>query len=248
MANKKINLVIPLGGAGSRFSSKGYKEYKPFIEVGSGKSMIRSVIDNLYHQDLNFIFIINEGQISREDFIYHLRYDPIDPIVFTTPTLTDGPASSVLLAKEKIDNESPLIVINCDQIIKDFSLNNLVKFAEITEADGILGTFISRSDKNSYVGIDRNGEISTVVEKDVISDIATNGLHYWKKGSDFVSSAERMISKDDRTNGEFYIAPTYNYLIDDGKRVLPYFYNLHFPIGTPEDLEKYVKIFQNGGL
>ena len=81
-----------------------------------------------------------------------------------------------------------------------------------------------------------------VKEKIVISNLATNGLHYWKHGKYFVKSAEEMIAQNDRYNGEFYVAPTYNYLIKDGKKVLPYFFNLHFPIGVPEDLEKYQSI------
>jgi hypothetical protein len=62
----------------------------------------------------------------------------------------------------------------------------------------------------------------------------------------FVSSAEEMISEEDRTNNEFYVAPTYNYLIKSGKKILPFFYNLHFPIGTPEDLEVYLE--KNGNI
>jgi hypothetical protein len=64
-------------------------------------------------------------------------------------------------------------------------------------------------------------------------------LHYWKEGKFFVDSAEEMIAKEDRYNNEFYIAPSYNYLIKQGKKILPYFFNLHFPIGTPEDLKSY---------
>jgi hypothetical protein len=83
-----------------------------------------------------------------------------------------------------------------------------------------------------------------VKEKIVISNIATNGLHYWKFGKYFVDSAEEMIRGNDRYNGEFYIAPTYNYLINKGKKILPYFFNLHFPIGIPEDLEKYKNTYK----
>ena len=61
-------------------------------------------------------------------------------------------------------------------------------------------------------------------------------MHFWKHGKDFVSSSEQMISLNDKYSNEFYVAPSYNYLIKEGKKILPFYYNLHFPIGIPEDL------------
>jgi len=84
--------------------------------------------------------------------------------------------------------------------------------------------------------------VDTFAEKEVISNIATNGIHWFRRGSDFVRGAEKMIEADDRVNGEFYIAPSVNYLIAEGLKVMPFFFNLHFPIGTPEDLQKYEAI------
>ena len=245
--SKKINILIPLGGAGKRFSDAGYKEPKPFIDV-NGESMIKSVIKNLQHPSANFIFIINEEYVSISDFEDHISEICVDRSVFSVDKLTEGPASTVLVAKEAIDNSDPLIVINCDQIIGDFDLDNIIRFVETTGCDGLLGCFLSSSKKNSYVRLDPNGEVCEVKEKIVISNIATNGLHLWKRGSYFVESAEEMISCNDRYNSEFYVAPTYNYMIKKGKKILPYFYNLHFPIGTPDDLEYYLKLVKDGNF
>ena len=138
-----------------------------------------------------------------------------------------------------------MIIVNCDQIIRDFNISNFLEFVEVNQADGVLGAFISSSKKNSYMKLDANGEVIELKEKIVISNIATNGLHFWKNGLDFISSASEMINNNERYNNEFYIAPTYNYLINRGKKILPYFYNLHMPIGTPEDLKKYENIYEN---
>ncbi len=237
---RRVNILIPLGGAGKRFSDAGYKESKPFIDV-DGKSMIKTVVDNLSHPEAHYIFIINEEYTSVYEFNKHISDLGIRNSVYSTSKLTDGPASTALLAVSEIDSETPLIIINCDQVIVDFNLDNLEKFVEVNECDGLLGCFISSSEKNSYVKLDEFGKVCDVKEKVVISNIATNGLHYWKTGSMFVSSAIRMIDSNDRYNNEFYVAPTYNYLIGDGKKILPFFYNLHFPIGTPEDLKTYLE-------
>ena len=235
----KTNILIPLAGAGFRFTSAGYKKFKPFIHV-SKDSMIREVIQNLRHPNYRFIFIINTQQISRDEFWDHIKGEVgQDCLILCVNEITEGPASTALIAESYIDNQDSLIIVNCDQMIWDFNPLYLEQFAKVTNADGFVGCFLSSSKKNSYVKVDPNGEIVEVREKMVISNIATNGLHYWKRGHDFVKSANEMIKQDDRYNGEFYIAPTYNYMIKDGKRILPYFFNLHFPIGVPDDLKKY---------
>lgn len=243
----RVNLLIPLGGRGKRFSDSGYNDIKPFIEV-IDDSMIRTVINNLNSEGVNFIFIINEEYISADEFREHVDSMGISYDLLSTPRLTEGPACTSLFAKHLIDNQTPLIIVNCDQVILDFDLENIEKFVSSTECDGFLGCFLSSSKKNSYVRLDPNGEVCDVKEKIVISNIATNGLHYWRRGSDFVRSAKEMIKADDRYNNEFYVAPTYNYLIKDGKKILPYFFNLHFPIGVPEDLDNYKNKVRNGSI
>jgi molybdopterin-guanine dinucleotide biosynthesis protein A len=41
-----MNIIIPLGGVGSRFAAEGYTRPKPLIRV-LGKEMIRWVLDSL---------------------------------------------------------------------------------------------------------------------------------------------------------------------------------------------------------
>lgn len=220
MDSKTLNILIPMAGRGMRF--KEYERPKPFIDV-LGKPMIQRVIENI--GEANYIFIT------------HSKYYELPGLVIISDQVTEGPACSALLALDWINNDQPLIIVNCDQIIRDFDLSKFLEFAE--DCDGVLGCFISHSPKNSYVKLDANGLVTEVKEKIVISNIATNGLHYWKRGSLFVDSANKMIEANDRYNNEFYIAPTYNYMIKDGAVIKPYFFNLHCPIGTPEDLEAY---------
>lgn len=232
-----MNIIIPMAGSGSRFKEKGYDLPKPLIDT-KGKPMIQAVIENL-NTDANYIFILQKEHCEKwklDSLLFSIK--PKCKIIKINK-LTEGPACTALLAEKYLKN-SELIIVNCDQIIKDYNTKYLQEFAEINNADGVIGAFISSSKKNSYVKLDSNGEIIQIEEKIVISNIATNGLHYWKKSEDFVKSAKKMIDNNHRYNNEFYIAPTYNYMVKDGKKVLPFFYNLHLPIGTPEDLEKYI--------
>ena len=102
-------------------------------------------------------------------------------------------------------------------------------------------TFNAVHPKWSFVKVNSRGVGIEVAEKKPISNIATCGIYYYRKGSDFVKYAERMIEKDIRVNNEFYIAPVYNELIKDGKTLLPYFVDKMHGLGTPEDLRKYLK-------
>jgi uncharacterized membrane protein len=124
-------------------------------------------------------------------------------------------------------------------------LEKLVSFSEKNLAEGVIGTFYSNSPKNSYVRLNDEGLITQVREKEVISNYATNGLHFWSKGSYFFDSCDEMFSRNDRVNNEFYVGPSYNYMINKGMKVVQYFFNEHFPIGIPQDLEKFKKIDEN---
>lgn len=237
-----MNILIPMAGSGQRFKDAGYKEIKPFIKVFD-KPMIQAVIENLGIEN-NFIFILNKEQDIDFSVTNFIKKHVPSAIIRYVEKLTEGPACTALIAESDI-TESDLIIVNCDQIIRDFDISKLIEFVKINEADGVLGVFISSSKKNSYVKLDPNGEVIEVREKIVISNIATNGLHYWKNGRDFIESAKEMILSNDRYNNEFYIAPSYNYMVQKGKKILPFFYNLHMPIGIPEDLEKYIKTYED---
>jgi dTDP-glucose pyrophosphorylase len=235
-----MNIIVPMAGAGKRFSDAGYTIPKPFIPV-NGKPMVQMVIENL-NIDGNHIFIIQRQHNVDNQLELFLNKLVSNCTIIETNELTEGPACTALLAEHYID-DTPLIIVNCDQMIHDFDVNKLIEFSELNKVDGLLGAFISTSNKNSYMKIDPNGEVIEVKEKIVISNIATNGLHFWKNGKDFVYSSKQMIDAGERYNSEYYIAPSYNYLIRDGKKILPFFYNLHWPIGCPDDLEKYKNLY-----
>jgi choline kinase len=230
-----------MAGIGSRM---GNEIPKPLIEI-NGKPMIQAVIENLglNNSDIyNPIFCINAQHSQRYKLDVFLASLCNNASIICVDKITEGPACTCLLAKEFINNNSPLIIINADQIILDFNFDIFNKFINIYNPDGILGVFLSNKTKNSYLRLNNDSEIIETKEKEVISHYATNGLHYWKHGKDFVSSVEDMIKDNARVNNEFYVAPTFNYLIKDNKKILPYFFNLHFPIGTKEDLEKYLNL------
>lgn len=237
----KINVVIPMAGLGSRFSNNGYSLPKPFLPLG-GRTMLGAVVDNLYDPRFFFTFIINKNQLSPEQVSENIAAITGNFSLVEIDYLPAGPAASSALALPHIDPQLPLIITNCDQIIDDFSADTFLRFCNINEVDGVLGVFHSRSPKNSYVKLSDDNKVIDVKEKKVISNVATNGFHWWKKALYFDESYSQMKANKDTVNDEYYVAPSYNYLVQRGMNVMPYWFNLHYPIGTPNDYEAYRRL------
>jgi dTDP-glucose pyrophosphorylase len=151
--------------------------------------------------------------------------------------ITEGAACTLMLAKKNIYNDNPLIVANSDQYI-EWNSSDFINLMS-NDYDGSILIFNATETKWSYVKTEKD-YITEVAEKKVISNLATTGIYYFKHGKDCCISIEEMISKDIRTNGEFYIAPCYNELISKGKKIIPYPVKKMMGLGTPEDMEYFI--------
>jgi HAD superfamily hydrolase (TIGR01509 family) len=233
-----LNILIPMAGAGSRFSEAGFTFPKPLIEV-QGKPMIQSVVDNL-NIDAQYIFIVQKKDHEKYNLDYLLNLIAPGCKVVVTEGLTEGAACTTLLASEYIDNNQPLLIANSDQLIEWDSSESMYAL-ETSNVDGSILVFNSSHPKWSYAKVDSEGFVTEVAEKKPISNLATVGIYYWKKGSDYVKYANQMIEENQRINGEFYVCPVYNFAIDDKKRITTRFVDKMWGIGTPEDLDIYLR-------
>ena len=236
--NKDLNVLIPMAGRGSRFADKGYVFPKPLIEV-KGKPMIQLVVENL-NIDANYTFIVLQEHIEKYNIDQMLRLIKPNSNIVITDGITEGAASTTLLSKEFINNEAPLIIANSDQFIEWNPSEVLYSFMNKNVDGGIL-TFPATHPKWSYAKINNEGLITEVAEKNPISSHATVGVYFWKKGKDYVNSAEDMISKNIRVNNEFYVCPVYNQGIKVGKKFVINEIDKMWGIGTPEDLENFLR-------
>ena len=236
--NEKMNVLIPMAGAGSRFAQAGYTFPKPLIEVNS-KPMIQVVVDNL-NIDAHYVFIVQEEHFHKYNLKQVLNLIKPGCDIVTINGITEGAAVTTLLAKEYINNNEPLLIANSDQIV-EWNSNECLYAFDADEIDGGILTFKATHPKWSYAKIGDDGFVSEVAEKNPISDNATVGIYYWKHGSDYVKYAEDMIQKDIRTNNEFYVCPVFNQAIEDGKKIRVKEIEKMWGIGTPEDLNYYLE-------
>ncbi len=251
MKNKSIlNIVIPMAGLGSRFKDAGYAFPKPIIDV-RGKTMIEVVIQNLKPDcEHKFIFVCQREHYEKFD-LYNIFKNATDNKfeVVLLNGQTEGAACTVLSAIKYIDNDNDLLIANSDQFI-EIDINKFIEEGRKESSDGLIMTFESSHPKWSYARTDKSGKVIEVAEKKVISKQATVGIYYFKKGSDFVASAQSMIHKNIRYNNEFYVCPIYNEMIIENKKI--YTSNIGAEkmhgMGTPEDLNEFLKKLESGKL
>jgi len=239
--DEKLNVLIPMAGAGSRFEQAGYTFPKPLIEV-KNKPMIQVVIENL-NLDANYIYVVQKAH--REKYNLDTLLNLLTPgcKIVETDGLTEGAACTALLAKEYINNDNPLFFANSDQFVEWDSNEFMYKMNE-TNADGGIVTFTATHPKWSFAKINEKGLVTEVAEKNPISDIATVGYYYWKHGSDFVKYAEEMIKKNIRVNNEFYVCPVFNQAIKATKEIRTFNVKGMWGLGTPEDLKNYLENYK----
>lgn len=238
-----LNIVLPIAGRGSRFADAGYELPKPLIPV-HGIPMIEAVVRNVRPAGPHrFIFVALREHLDHLGMRDALEHAAPGSVVVPVDKVTEGAACTVLLARDYIDNDSPLMLANSDQWV-DIDINAYLAAMDRRHADGLIMTMKADDPKWSFVGLDSKDLVTRVVEKEVISDEATVGIYNFRRGSDFVRAADQMIAKNLRVNNEFYVAPTYNQLIAEGARVAIYNVGSEgagmYGLGIPSDLNQFL--------
>ena len=237
-----LNIVVPMAGRGSRFADVGYALPKPLIPI-HGQPMIRVVIENLRPKvPHRFHFLLLRDHAEQHGLADYLQEWAPDCKLIFVDQVTEGAACTVLLAREHIDSDQPLMIANCDQYI-DADMDTYLD--SMGEAGGLIMTMAADDPKWSFVRFD-DGRVVEVVEKEVVSNEATVGIYNYRHGSAFVKAADEMIRANLRVNNEFYVAPAYNQMIREGMELRCF--NIGsvgagmYGIGTPADLDLFLTL------
>jgi dTDP-glucose pyrophosphorylase len=231
-----VNIVMPMAGRGSRFAQIGVVTPKPLIDV-RGKPMYAWATDALplaLASRLIFICLAEHLADRALEQDIRARYAQYNPLVVPLEQVTEGQACTVLAARQWIDNDEPLLIFNADTYCRTTLATALQSLPP--SVDGVLDVFRAGGDRWSFARIDEQGRVLETAEKRRISDWATTGLYYFRRGADFVRHADQMIAEGDRSNREFYVAPIYNRMIAEGADVRANPVDDVWVLGTPEDL------------
>lgn len=239
----QMNVLIAMAGAGKRFKQARYTKPKPFIRIFC-KAMIELVLENLALPRANYILIAQKAHLKKEQSLIQKIKREFQAQFIEINALTQGTACTLLYAIDFIDNEKPLLIANCDQIV-DININDFVKDCFKRKLDGSILCFKDKTlnPKWSFVRLNKDNLVQEVREKEAISDLATVGIYLFARGKNFVRACFEMIKADERVNNEFYTAITYNYAIANGLKIGAYTINSKAmnALGTPDDLTKYLK-------
>jgi NDP-sugar pyrophosphorylase family protein len=232
----KLNIVMPMAGLGSRFREAGFKAPKPLIDV-RGRPMYAWATESLplaKSSRLIFILLATQPEFPQLQRDIETRYAAQRPVVLSVPGLTAGQSITVLRAKELINNDEPLLIHNADTA---FDVDHgWVDQALAEGLDGALLVFPSTENRWSFSRANADGLVEDVQEKKVISPWATTGTYWFRRGSDFVRTAEARFHSGKRDASEFYVGPLYNDLIARGAKVKNFPIRNLYCFGTPDDL------------
>lgn len=240
-----MNIVIPIAGAGLRFSQAGFQAPKMLIEAAK-RPLLYWALDSL------------KPYVSLDDAIFvclkeHIEQHPLERVIRTycpnariiaLDHITAGQAQTVLAARSLMHAEEPLLIYNCDtymNIGRDL-------FRSIKAIDGIIPVFQSQDPCFSYALTDDNGRVLQVAEKTVVSNHATTGLYHFSASRDFCEAAEEAFDKQQIINGEYYVAPLYNLLIQKGYKIHIAHVETCVPLGTPAQLQAFESSIAATGL
>lgn len=234
---KHIQILMPMGGLGSRFSKVGYKTPKPLIEV-DGKPMFMRALDSF--KDISgaeHIFVLRQDQIDQYKLDEKIKALLPDARIAVLKKDTNGPVETCMLAKELISDDLPVIIADCDIY---FESEDYFQKINLTNSDGILLTFKSNDPRYSYVKIDSNNRAIQTAEKVVISDNAILGGYYFSSGKKFKELSESFVSNPLPENiKEYYVSHLFNLLINEARKVEIASVSKMYIFGTPEELDEY---------
>lgn len=233
-------ILIPMAGLATRFAHEGISTPKPLIQV-AGKPLIQHTIETLGLVG-TYVFVTRRYDNPADNIALSLKLKELVPdcheLMLDHPTR--GAVETCMMARDLLDPDEQLIITNCDQRT-EWDAQAFLKILNVYRPDGLVVTHESKDPKHSYAEVEHSsGFITRIVEKQVISNHALVGIHYWRRAELFTRSAETLLGKC-TVGRESYVSETYNYLIGTGRSVVAYPLapNQYIPLGTPYDVAIY---------
>jgi dTDP-glucose pyrophosphorylase len=240
-----LQLLIPAAGKGSRFADVGFQTPKPLIPIWDIPMLIW-VLNNFPLDAGDEISILCQVDHRIPEQLGHLTSQMVNQVRFVEIDYwTDGPAHSLELLLEGLDDESPVICANSDQFI--FSgLPDFVDEVRTGSSAGQILTMEASGTAWSYIGRDISGRVNRVVEKEEISSEATVGVYGWDSIKTLRGALNWQRMSGLRVNNEYYVAPSYHHLIENGLDISTHSVGEHgigvHGLGIPVDLEHFLTL------
>ena len=241
---KNLHIIMPMGGLGTRTSDM-YKTPKPFIKLFD-KYLFEYALDGL--SDIRHAYRTKLTIVVRQEIMNRYYVKKLNQIgwnfadefnLIQIDHLTRGSLETVMQAEKFIDDNDIVIVLDCDLMFKSDDLYNIIERIDDQEdIDGFLLSFNSDLPRYSYAEIDKNNIVKRTAEKVPISNHALAGVYGFSNGTKFKKYAKIILDKNvsDFEANEYYVSAVYNYMINDGARIILSYLDEYASIGTSEEI------------
>ena len=233
-----INVVIPIAGTGSRYAEAGYDLPKPLIDIKGLTAVQRVVWGAGIGGKLIYIVQAEHNREYGLSDLFLTFSGELETVVIEVDNPTEGPLSSVLVAKEHINNEDMLVIYDFEGIVNWEPNNFLIDAGEARNLDVSIAVSTTKNSSGMRIQTRENGLVSAISEEIDEATEACAGVYYWRHGQDFVTDAESVINNNEQINGEFHVASVCAKAVEDKKRVGVYQVNDFVSLSDPNGLEE----------
>ena len=242
---RKLHIIMPMAGEGSRFKQVGIDTPKPLIKANGIPFFIRalsSIKDSLCLSDMKVTCIIQSKHDADKRLSEGIKSELPSANIVVLPKLTRGAVETCLAAQPFMDEDDAILIMDCDLEWHCYNYTNKIKDLlkeESSDIGGMLLSFNSDKPRYSYAFVE-DGIVKRTAEKNVISNNALVGAYYFNTTDDFISAADKLFSENKLLEiKEYYVSLLYNYLIQAKRTVILYSVDSLDSFGTPEELYEY---------
>lgn len=242
---RKLHIIMPMAGEGSRFKKEGWTTPKPLIEL-NGMPLFKHAISSVSADgiELKYSFIVRQEHIDEYKIDEGIKSFQHDANIFSVLKTTRGAVETCLMAESAIADDDAVIVMDCDLEFRSKKFIEIIKeiLAQPSEVanGGALVSFESKEPRYSYAALGEDGFVTRTAEKEVISDHALCGAYFFSTGKRFKQIAHQLLDEPEFKKPEYYVSLLYNYLLADGEKVRLAPMEEYYSYGTPEELKRYL--------
>ena len=242
---RKLHIIMPMAGEGSRFRKEGWSTPKPLIEL-HGKPLFVRAIESVKVDGapMKYSFIVRQEHIEEQQIDQSIKELLPDANVFSVERTTRGAVETCLVAEKDIADDDAVVVMDCDLEFSSEGYRKIITDSLQTDASeargGALVSFRSDEPRYSYAETDSFGNVVRTAEKEVISNHALCGAYFFASGREFKDAARRLLNEPVMLKPEFYVSLLYNYLLSNGSPVKLAEMEKYRSYGTPEELKKWL--------
>lgn len=242
---RPLHIIMPMAGEGSRFLKEGWTTPKPLIRL-HGKELFLRAIGSVCSDGIpmKYSFIVRKEHIDKYAIDNEIKAILPDVNIFSVLKTTRGAVETCLIAREVLDKDDAVLVMDCDLEFrsKDFinAITGILSKPVEEVNGGMLISFDSNKTHYSYAEIDEYGQVLRTAEKEVISNHALCGAYFFSTAASFLYAADCLMNETKFTKPEYYVSLLYNYLLKRGDSVGLAMMEEYYSYGTPEELKRYM--------